>query len=159
LGEVRTNRDGTSISYKPNPGIYGQDFFTYTISDRRNGTASATVTIKITDTVVAITSTPQVGQSIEGNQTVRVQEDAATAYGAIARLQLFANQVKLTETNRSPLVVDWKPAAAGFYTLTAVALDDAGAESEAEPLTFGVSTANDHPPRALIANLSDQQVV
>ena len=159
LGEARANSGGRSISYKPDSGIYGEDSFTYTASDGRNGATSAIVTVKITDTIVEITTSPTAEQSIAVNQNVHVQVDAATSAGTIARIQLFTNRVVLAETNRSPLVVDWKPGGAGFYTLTAVALDDAGASSEASALTFGVSTVGDHSPIALITNLADQQIV
>lgn len=38
---------GTSVSYTPTVGYYGSDSFTYTISDGRGGTASATVTVSV----------------------------------------------------------------------------------------------------------------
>jgi hypothetical protein len=53
-GRTAINADGT-ITYTPNAGFVGNDTFAYTISDGRNGTASAQVTIA----VVTAPVTPQ----------------------------------------------------------------------------------------------------
>jgi VCBS repeat-containing protein len=45
-GSVTVNADG-SFSYTPDLGYFGGDSFTYTISDGRGGTSTATVTIRV----------------------------------------------------------------------------------------------------------------
>jgi hypothetical protein len=47
-GRVVINADGTLI-YTPRPGFLGADTFTYTISDGRSGTATAMVTVDVTN--------------------------------------------------------------------------------------------------------------
>ncbi|MEN8166416.1 MAG: Ig-like domain-containing protein [Pseudomonadota bacterium] len=46
-GVLLDNHNG-SLTYTPNPDFWGEDSFTYTISDGRGGTSSATVSISIT---------------------------------------------------------------------------------------------------------------
>jgi VCBS repeat-containing protein len=45
-GSVNVNADGT-LSYTPDPDFNGPDSFTYTLDDRRGGTATATVRVEV----------------------------------------------------------------------------------------------------------------
>jgi hypothetical protein len=48
MGMTIINPDGT-ITYHPMPGWWGGDTFTYTISDGRGGTDTATVTLEVSE--------------------------------------------------------------------------------------------------------------
>ncbi|WP_160675333.1 Ig-like domain-containing protein [Clostridium sp. C8-1-8] len=50
-GKVVVNLDGT-ISYTPNAGYHGKEFFTYTISDGHNGISTATVSVDVNATPI-----------------------------------------------------------------------------------------------------------
>ncbi|MCF8126742.1 MAG: tandem-95 repeat protein, partial [Desulfotignum sp.] len=52
-GEVFITNDGSDVTYTPDPDYYGEDIFTYTVSDGKGGTATASVVIQINDGPVA----------------------------------------------------------------------------------------------------------
>ncbi|MDD5646457.1 MAG: Ig-like domain-containing protein, partial [Candidatus Bipolaricaulis sp.] len=41
------SREGTEVTYTPAAGFHGEDAFTYTVSDGRGGTSSATITVTV----------------------------------------------------------------------------------------------------------------
>lgn len=45
---------GTNVTYTPTGGFFGTDAFTYTLSDGRNGTATATVTMNVLDATLPL---------------------------------------------------------------------------------------------------------
>lgn len=47
-GAVQIGAGGTSLTYKPFPGLFGADSFTYTVTDGNGGTAVGTVSVIIT---------------------------------------------------------------------------------------------------------------
>ncbi len=47
-GAVQIGAGGTSLTYKPFPGLFGADSFTYTVTDGNGGTAVGTVSVVIT---------------------------------------------------------------------------------------------------------------
>jgi len=64
-GVVTITGGGTGLTYKPNKDLNGADSFTYTISDGKGGTASATVSVTITpvnDAPVAVTDSKTVAE-------------------------------------------------------------------------------------------------
>jgi gliding motility-associated-like protein len=61
-GTVTVNPDGT-FTYVPNAGYVGTDNFTYTINDGKGGTASAIVTLTLTDTPAGVNTTVAVDDS------------------------------------------------------------------------------------------------
>jgi len=49
FGKVKINSSGTGLTYKPNPDYYGEDNFTYIISDGHGGIDTAMVNVTITN--------------------------------------------------------------------------------------------------------------
>jgi DNA/RNA endonuclease G (NUC1) len=67
-GSVTNN--GTSVSYTPNPNFFGNDSFTYTISDGNGGTDTATVNVTVTnveDAPDAVDDSPTVAEDSGAN--------------------------------------------------------------------------------------------
>jgi VCBS repeat-containing protein len=65
-GSVKVNADG-SYTYTPDLGYFGPDSFTYTISDGRGGTSTATVSITVTQAAggsIYLTADPMTGASM-----------------------------------------------------------------------------------------------
>ncbi|MGA9335447.1 MAG: Ig-like domain-containing protein [Rudaea sp.] len=72
-GGARTS--GSAIIYTPQPGFYGTDTFSYTVSDGRGGMASATVTVSV--------SAP--------GYPVANDDNATTAYNTPVTISVLAN--------------------------------------------------------------------
>ena len=60
-----TSDDGTSAYYTPNPGYFGLDSFTYTISDGHGGSDSATVSISIASNPLTFPDSHPFGEEFE----------------------------------------------------------------------------------------------
>ena len=73
---------GTTVSYTPQPDYFGADSFTYTISDGRGGTATATVSVTVLEVNDAPSFTKGANQSV--NEDAAAQTIAAWATGASA---------------------------------------------------------------------------
>jgi hypothetical protein len=85
---------GTTVTYTPQPGFAGSDAFTYTISDGRGGTASATVAV----TVNAVDHPP-----------VAKNDSASTTRGRPVQINVLANDsdpdgdpLKVTGVSKPP---------------------------------------------------------
>lgn len=48
-GSVAITNDGADVSYTPNPNFFGNDSFTYTVSDGNGGSDTATVNVTVTN--------------------------------------------------------------------------------------------------------------
>ena len=67
---------------------------------------------------------------------------AATASdpdGTIARVEFFNGTTKLAEDTTAPYTIQWNVGAAGKYTLTARATDNAGATSTSSPVAITIT--------------------
>jgi len=72
-GSVSVNDDGT-LKYTPNANFNGQDIITYTVSDGRGGTDTATVGVTV-NPVTDLTA---------GNDSLNVSEDSGLSTGSVA---------------------------------------------------------------------------
>jgi hypothetical protein len=81
-GSVLVNGDDT-VRYQPHEGFTGLDGFAYTIVDDRGETATATVSVRVTDVADA---------PVAENQTLETDEDTALAIALVA-----------SDTDRDPL--------------------------------------------------------
>jgi uncharacterized repeat protein (TIGR01451 family) len=127
-GTLTLNSDGTE-TYTPAPGFFGVDVFVYTITDGKEGTDSATVTInvKLTDeeapTILISGVTP--GQC--GNQDVVLVISIADEHPASQSVTL----------NGQPFLSGTAVTADGDYTLVATATDTAG-NTATQTVTFTI---------------------
>jgi parallel beta-helix repeat protein len=89
---------------------------------------------------VSIT-TPVAGTSVMVNTVINIAANAADSDGTIAKVEFFANGVKLGEDTAPPYVWAWTPTIAGAYTITARATDNKGAASNSAALNVTITTA------------------
>src|SRR6185295_1784256 len=155
---------GGAVSYRPNANFFGSDSFTYTVSDGRGGTASATVSV----TVKPVNDAP----SFTAGANVTVLEDAGpqTAAGWATNLSagpaneagqaltfvVTSNNTALFSTQPAVLAdgtLTFTPAANanGSATVSVKAHDDGGTAdggvdtSAAQSFTISVTAVNDAP--------------
>ncbi len=91
--------------------------------------------------VVAITSPPD-GTNIVSPDTpvtLGLVASASDPDGTVAKVEFYADGIKLGETAVSPYTVSWSIPASGSYELTAVATDNQGATTISAPI--GISAA------------------
>jgi hypothetical protein len=134
-------------SYTPNAGYAGPDAFTYTVSDGRGGTSSATVSITVVpntppvannDSVTTPQDTPVtfnvlVNDSDPNGDTLRVDGNAAAAHGTVI-IQLLTGDVTYTPN----------AGYSGPDSFTYVVRDSRGATDSAT-VTITVTPANAAP--------------
>ncbi|GHF38445.1 cellulose 1,4-beta-cellobiosidase [Kitasatospora xanthocidica] len=92
---------------------------------------------------VALTS-PAAGQTFTPGSTVTVSADAADADGTVAKVDFYASTSAGTNTligsdTTAPYTVNWASVAAGDYSVTAVATDNAGATTTSSPVAIKVA--------------------
>jgi subtilisin family serine protease len=96
---------------------------------------------------VSLTS-PASGATGTAPATFTVSADAADADGTIAQVAFYAGATLIGTDATAPYSLTWSGVAAGTYTLTAVATDNAGAATTSSGVTVGVSPAGGTPASA-----------
>lgn len=86
----------------------------------------------------SITS-PAGGASFTAPANIALSATASDKDGTITRVEFFAGQVKLGEDTTAPYGIVWLDVAAGSYTLTARATDNAGATKKSKPVAITVT--------------------
>lgn len=87
-------------------------------------------------------SAPLDGTTVSQGQAVRVAANAADTDGSIARVDFFAGASLVASATTEPYAGWWPNAAPGTYALTAVATDDAGAQTRSEAATVRIGPAS-----------------
>ena len=119
--------------------------------------ATATITVVNPNQPPAVTLTaPANGAQFIAPATVVITATASDSDGAIAKVEFFNGATKLGEVLTAPYQFTWNGVAAGNYTLTARATDDAGtaADSAAIAITVVVNT----PPTVVLTAPADGAV-
>lgn len=91
-----------------------------------------------TPPVVSLTS-PSNGSSFTAPAALTIQASASDPDGSVSKVELFAGALKIGEDTTAPYSVSWSNVAAGSYSLTARATDNAGAMTTSSPVTITVS--------------------
>ena len=86
---------------------------------------------------VSLTS-PATGASFTSPAKLSLAANAADSDGSVARVEFFNGATKLGEDTSAPYTTQWNSGAAGSYTLTARATDNAGATTTSSPVTITV---------------------
>jgi len=116
-GDFGTTRiDGETVVYTPGSGFAGTDVFPYTIADGNGGTASATVTVTVSDTA-----------------PIARDDAAATDEDAPVQIAVLANDESRAS---APLAV----VAVGEASRGSVTIDDGGTSVTYTPATDAVGT-------------------
>lgn len=87
-------------------------------------------------------SAPAAGASFSVGSTITVSADASDSDGSIAKVEFFRGGTSLGSDTSAPYSVAWSGAAAGSYTLTAIATDNAGATTTSAARTISVIAAS-----------------
>ncbi len=102
-GTSTLNSDNT-VTYTPNSDFTGSDGFTYTISDGKGGTATATVhlTVNPLATTISVTNvTATFGQQVTLSATLQQSSNSAPLSGQTLTFQVGGNQVGTASTDGS----------------------------------------------------------
>jgi regulation of enolase protein 1 (concanavalin A-like superfamily) len=85
--------------------------------------------------------------------TVNLTATASDSDGSVVRVEFFNGATKLGEATGAPYTLAWSGVAAGNYTLTAVATDNASAATTSAPVNITVSPAGTLPPGWVSADI------
>jgi len=124
-GSVTINTDST-LTYAPNRDFSGNDSFTYTLSDGKDGTDTATVNV----TVNAVNDAPSI--TSKPVETARVW--APYTYGVVAKdpdlgdklVYSLTNKPEGMTINENTGLIEWRPTSsqAGTYDVTVMVADN-----------------------------------
>lgn len=106
---------------------------------------------------ISITA-PAGGSSVGVGTPVAIVANASDGNGSVVRVDCFVNGVKIGQDTAAPWTFSWTPAASGTYTLTAVATDNAGAQTTSSPISVSAAATNVPPTIALTAPASGANV-
>jgi hypothetical protein len=107
-------------------------------------TVSEPVRIVVTSNsapVIAITS-PLAGNSFVVGAGLTIATSASDPDGTIQSVQFYVNGSALSSDNAAPYTAAWNPGAAGTYTLTALATDEAGNQTLSSPVVVTMNGNN-----------------
>jgi hypothetical protein len=166
INAIAGDADGqvTLVEFFSNGSKVGQDAtepYSFTLSDLEIG--SYTLTVAATDDSGATTTSTEVVIAVEPPNTpptcgitsplngatyaapanVTIDASASDGDGSIALVEFYANGAKIGEDATAPYSFVWNSVAAGSYALTAVAIDNDGAQgaSDAVPITVNAPAA------------------
>jgi uncharacterized protein (DUF1800 family) len=108
------------------------------------GNASPTVTL----------TGPAAGASITLGATFTFTANAADSDGTVAKVSYLANGNPVAESTSSPWSATWKPAAAGTYTVKAVATDNLGATTTTAGISVEVKSSSGTTNKAPTVSLT-----
>ncbi|MDJ1470513.1 Ig-like domain-containing protein, partial [Xanthocytophaga flava] len=118
-----------------------------------NATSSTTNTLP----VVSITSPSNNATFTEGG-TAPITATARDNDGSIAKVEFYANNIKIGEATSAPYAFNWSSLVIGTYALTAKAIDNRGGISTSSPVTIVVKAAPvNQPPVIAITAPSNNQ--
>lgn len=89
---------------------------------------------------VSLTS-PSAGASFTAPATISLGASASDADGTIAKVDFYAGTTLLGTDTAAPYELTWSNAAAGSYTLTAVATDNGGASTTSSAISVAIAAA------------------
>lgn len=137
----------------PAPGVYGL-----------TAVAEATGGIRWTSEVATVTIIPDRGPTVALNSpasgtvfvapvTLNLLAEAADADGTVAKVEFYANGLKVCESVSPPYGCLWSDVPANLYTIAAVATDNAGQRATSAVVTVTVNP--DRPPTVALTGLTN----
>lgn len=103
-----------------------------------NGSTNRAPTVSLT--------APAGGATYTAPATISLAATASDPDGTIARVDFYRGSTLISSDTSSPYTATWSSAAAGTYSLTAVARDNAGATTTSTAVTVTVNPANNAAP-------------
>ncbi|OON66039.1 hypothetical protein B0919_22645 [Hymenobacter sp. CRA2] len=125
--------DNSVLLFAPN-SLTGYVFY---VDNLRSLTKNSTA--PNTPPTVSLTS-PTSGATFAAPASITVSANAADANGTVAQVQFFNGSTSLGIDTSSPYSINWTGVAAGTYTITAVATDNAGAATTSAAVTVTVGS-------------------
>jgi RHS repeat-associated protein len=177
--QVRSSHDGSSVSYTPNPNLYGEDVFEYAATNSIGGVDAGVAAVKIRARPGSILSAPNDGSYFKTNTIITLTGAAWDWDGTATNVQIYVNGEThgsgiiptaagpvgyKTKTSGARLTtfaqpannfsVNWTTNEIGFYTFTAVTTCEHGINSTSAPVTIVLTnTVVGDMPIAQITNL------
>ena len=102
-------------------------------------TTSTAVPITVNAPPTVSLTAPSNGQLFTAPANITLTASAADADGTIAKVQFFQGTTLLNEDTAAPYNFDWNNVAAGNYSLTAKAFDNAGATTTSSPIAIAIN--------------------
>jgi RHS repeat-associated protein len=119
----------------------GAHSYTAVATDNRGATAtSAAVTISANALPTVSIISPAANAVFAAPATISVTANATDADGTVSQVQFFANGNPIGTAGAAPFTISWANAAAGSYSLTAVATDNTGATTTSTAVAITVNT-------------------
>jgi hypothetical protein len=104
------------------------------------------VSLPLVDSAPTVSLTqPAAGATFFAPATVDIAADAADAGGSVAKVEFFNGQTKLGEDLTAPYTYAWSGVAAGTYSVTARATDNAGKSTTSAAVSVLVRAVNGAP--------------
>ncbi|MFN6945706.1 MAG: glycosyl hydrolase family 8 [Cytophagaceae bacterium] len=101
---------------------------------------------------VSITS-PSNNANFTAGANITITANAADSDGQVTRVEFFAGSTKVGERTTSPWSITWNNVAAGSYSLTARATDNAGASTTSSAVSITVNAPSvNNPPSVSITS-------
>jgi regulation of enolase protein 1 (concanavalin A-like superfamily) len=117
---------------------------------------SITVTTPANQAPTVALTAPANGASYTAPATITVSANASDADGTIARVDFYQGSTQIGSDTSSPYSVTWSNVAAGSYSLTAIAVDNAGAPTTSAAVSVTVTAST--PPGSLPAGWTASDV-
>jgi len=135
LGSFVLDIDGSRLDaqYLDNNGTR-RDYFTLL----KGGSSNAAPTVSI--------SSPSSGATFTAPANITVEAAASDSDGSVSHVDFYAGSTLVGSDTSSPYSVTWSSVAAGSYSLTAVAFDNAGASRTSTAIPISVQTAGGSAP-------------
>jgi RHS repeat-associated protein len=110
LGAAQIINSGHSISYIPTSGYAGSDYFRYTVSDGKGGSATATIYVKVwaTDPPSISFVAPNPGTIVTSGVPVTLSTQV-TPTDFQGKVEFFIRDIKLGEATNAPYNLSWTP--------------------------------------------------
>lgn len=131
-------------------GTYTLTAIAYDADGGQTTSPGVTIQVKSANAAPTVTLTaPASGTTYTAPGTVNLAATAADADGAVAKVEFYQGATLLATDTASPYAWTWSAVAAGSYSLTAVAYDNAGAKKTSNAVAITVSGANKPPTVSL----------
>jgi hypothetical protein len=116
--------------------------------------APVTITVVVNQPPVLFIISPASGATFTAPASVTINATATDADGTITKVDFYQGTTLLSSDNTSPYSFTWTNVAAGSYSLTAKATDNAGAVTTSTTVTISVVGSNQPPVVSITSPVS-----
>ena len=125
------------------PGTYSLTAIAYDADGGQSTSSAVTVTVTTANGPPTVSlTTPTGGSSFTAPATIPLAANASDPEGQLARVEFYSGSTQLAVDTTSPYSFSWTNVAAGTYSLTARAVDAAGAATTSAPVSVTVTTGS-----------------